>query len=504
MMLVTCYSEGYDEISATLTSLAETSYPNSHKLIVLIADGMITGSGQTQSTPEICLSLLEQDEAVQGKGEPEAFSYVAIADGQKRHNMARVYAGHYRNPGGEGGKRCPMVVIVKCGTPEEAAGPKAGNRGKRDSQLILMGFLSKVMFNERMTPLEFDLFRKMHGIMSVTPDNFEVLVMVDADTKVYPDCVDRMVSVMEHDPRVMGLCGETKIANKTESWVTAIQVFEYYISHHLAKAFESIFGGVTCLPGCFCAYRIKAPKGQNDFWVPILANPAVVEAYAENVLSTLHQKNLLLLGEDRFLSTLMLRTFPKRKMVFVPAARCKTVVPSQFTVLLSQRRRWINSTVHNLLELLFVRDLCGIFCFSMQFVIFMELIGTLVLPAAIAFTIYLCISSLLGQPATTPLILLAVILGLPAILIVFTTRKLIYVLWMAIYLCSLPIWNFVLPVYAFWHFDDFTWGQTRVVAGEIKGDAHGNKEGEFDHSQIVMKRWDEYERDRRRQLMAVL
>ena len=61
---------------------------------------------------------------------------------------------------------------------------------------------------------------------------------------------------------------------------------------------------------------------------------------------------------------------------------------------------------------------------------------------------------------------------------------------------SLPIWNFVLPAYAFWHFDDFSWGQTRVVIGE-KRDGHGDKEGEFDSSHIVMKRWAEFERDRR-------
>ena len=72
----------------------------------------------------------------------------------------------------------------------------------------------------------------------------------------------------------------------------------------------------------------------------------------------------------------MLRTFPTRKQVFVPKAACKTVVPDKFKVLLSQRRRWINSTVHNLFELVLVKDLCGTFCFSMQFVIFIELIGT--------------------------------------------------------------------------------------------------------------------------------
>jgi chitin synthase len=166
----------------------------------------------------------------------------------------------------------------------------------------------------------------------------------------------------------------------------------------MTKAFESMFGGVTCLPGCFSMYRIKAPKGASGYWVPILANPDIVEHYSENVVDTLHKKNLLLLGEDRYLTTLMLKTFPKRKNIFLPSAVCKTVVPDTFRVLLSQRRRWINSTVHNLAELVLVRDLCGTFCFSMQFVVGMELVGTLVLPAAISFTLYLIISAIIPGP----------------------------------------------------------------------------------------------------------
>ena len=244
-------------------------------------------------------------------------------------------------------------------------------------------------------------------------------------------------------------------------------------------------------------YRIKAPKGANGHWVPILANPDIIEHYSENVVDTLHKKNLLLLGEDRYLSTLMLKTFPNRKMLFVPQAVCKTVVPDSFRVLLSQRRRWINSTIHNLFELLLVSDLCGTFCFSMQFVVFMELVGTLALPAAISFTLYLIILALLGQPAVVSLILLALILGLPAVLIVMTSRKIVYVGWMFIYLFSLPIWNFVLPTYAYWHFDDFTWGETRKLEGAGKDDSHGDKEGEFDSSKITMKKWSEYERARK-------
>lgn len=46
---------------------------------------------------------------------------------------------------------------------------------------------------------------------------------MDADTKVYPDSLARMIACMSRDPYIMGLCGETKIANKGDSWVTAIQ-----------------------------------------------------------------------------------------------------------------------------------------------------------------------------------------------------------------------------------------------------------------------------------------
>lgn len=260
-----------------------------------------------------------------------------------------------------------------------------------------------------------------------------------------------------------------------------------------------MFGGVTCLPGCFSMYRIKAPKGDSGYWVPILANPDIVEHYSENVVDTLHKKNLLLLGEDRYLTTLMLKTFPKRKNIFCPQAVCKTVVPDTFGVLLSQRRRWINSTIHNLAELLLVRDLCGTFCFSMQFVVGMELAGTLVLPAAISFTLYLIIVSIIpgGTNTTIPLVLLAIVLGLPGFLIVITSRKVAYIGWMLVYLLSLPIWNGILPAYAFWHFDDFSWGQTRQIAGAKAGENHGDKEGEFDSSHIVMKRWAEFERERR-------
>lgn len=492
--LITAYSEGEEGIANTLSSIAETDYPDSRKLLFLVADGMVTGSGEAQSTPDVCVSLLEADPRF---GTPMPMSFISVAQGSKQHNMAMVYAGHYTR---SQGRRTPMIVVVKCGTPQEAKETKPGNRGKRDSQMILMNFFQRVTYNDRMTPLDFDLFRKVHSLMGVTPDFFELCLMVDADTKVYPKGVRTLVNAMMRDQLIMGACGETRIANKRASWVTAIQVYEYFISHHMVKAFESVFGGVTCLPGCFSMYRIKARKPQDNDWVPVIVKPEVTREYSQSTVTTLHQKNLLLLGEDRFLTTLLLRTFPNRKMVFVPQARCRTEVPHTFKMLLSQRRRWINSTVHNLMELVLVRDLCGTFCFSMQFVVFMDLIGTAVLPIAICLTYALAISYILNPPRSfteaIPLMLLIAVIGLPAVLILLATRKVVYTAWMLVYLIFLPVWNLILPAYSFWHFDDFSWGETRKVEGEGKDKGHLDGQGVFAAASVPLRRWQDWERSR--------
>eukprot|EP00842_Homolaphlyctis_polyrhiza_P006899 jgi/Hompol1/799/HPOL_002575-RA len=403
LVLVPCFSESEESLAKTLDSIVEADYPVSHKTILVVADGQIKGAGNNLMTHEYLIGMIDIDRRFAHEntpsGQPPEYSYVSIGEGMKRKNYARVYAGWYRssvarNPekrdptsngksaggSGRGGrvavptsdiyaKRVPIIVVHKIGTEQERAPEnmpnRPGCRGKRDSQVLLMNFLSIVMLDERMTELEFELFYKLWKIGGTHPKNYETVLMIDADTAIEPDSIRHMVASFTADPGTIAVCGETMIENKTESWVTMIQVYEYFISHSYSKAFESAFGTVTCLPGCFSMYRITAP-GENGKKIPILADATLVNNYAENVVETLHAKNLLLLGEDRYLSCLLLKLFPRRSLVFTPHAICSTTVPSTFKVLLSQRRRWINSTIHNQLELLLVRDLCGTFCISMQ------------------------------------------------------------------------------------------------------------------------------------------
>lgn len=127
IVMVPCYNEGDKELRKTICSVADTQYESKNKVMVVLADGNITGQGEAMSTPATLANILgfEIDEK-----EDPAYSYQSI--GNLRENFARVYAGVYE---AKSGKVLPYIVVVKCGAESERGGGRAGNRGKRDSQV---------------------------------------------------------------------------------------------------------------------------------------------------------------------------------------------------------------------------------------------------------------------------------------------------------------------------------------------------------------------------------
>jgi chitin synthase len=59
VLLVTCYSEDEAGLRCTCESMAATDYPDDRKLLFLVCDGIIIGSGNDKSTPDICIELME-------------------------------------------------------------------------------------------------------------------------------------------------------------------------------------------------------------------------------------------------------------------------------------------------------------------------------------------------------------------------------------------------------------------------------------------------------------
>ncbi|TFK63456.1 glycosyltransferase family 2 protein [Pluteus cervinus] len=478
---VPCYTEGEDSLRRTIDSLAALNYDDKRKLIFIICDGNIIGSGNDRTTPRIVLDILGVDPQL----DPEPLLFKSIGEGSKALNYGKIYSGLYEFEG----HVVPYMVVVKVGKPTERTKP--GNRGKRDSQILLLHYLNRVHFDAPMSPLELEIYHQMRNVIGIDPAFYEYIFTVDADTTVTPDSLNRLVASSADDSSVIGICGETKLTNEEHSWWTMIQVYEYYISHHLSKAFESLFGSVTCLPGCFTLYRIRtADKGR-----PIIISNRVIDEYAEPNVDTLHKKNLFSLGEDRFLTTLLMKHFPTFKTKFCPDAVAHTMAPESWRILFSQRRRWINSTVHNLCELVMLPELFGFCCFSMRFFVFIDLLSTLILPATVIYLGYLIVTVAIGNSAFPRLaiIMLAVVYGLQAVIFLIK-REFMLIGWMVVYIVSYPIYSFFLPIYSFWCMDEFGWGNTRVVIGEGKDKKIVmNEDEKFDESMIPLKKFSEYE-----------
>ena len=498
---IPCYTEGEDSLRKTIDSLTTQEYDDKRKLLFIVCDGMITGSGNDRPTPRIVLDIL----GVDSKVDPEPLPFHSVAEGSKQLNYAKVYSGLYECEGNV----VPYVVVVKVGRPSERSRP--GNRGKRDTQVMLMRYLNRVHFDEPMSPLELELYHHMKNVIGIDPSFYEYILMVDADTGIKADGMNRLVAAAVHDHSIIAVCGETLLENEEASWWTMVQVYEYYISHNLAKAFESLFGSVTCLPGCFSMYRIRsADKGQ-----PLFISNRIIDDYAENQVDTLHKKNLFALGEDRYLTTLLLKHFPSYRTRFRSDASATTVAPEKFSVLLSQRRRWINSTVHNLVELVMMDGLCG-FCLVRR-----------VPTDSVLDALYRVHRPARHHPLARDRRVHAVShhhgrdgrVGAAVHCARDDRRRVrsaghhlpakapVAVHWVDGHLRTLPLhlpqllayplYSFLLPIYSFWHMDDFSWGNTRVVVGE-KGNMKvvaGTDDEPFDESMIPRKRFSEYQQE---------
>jgi len=238
---VPAYTEGEDHLRKALDSLASLAYDNKKKLICVICDGMITGGGNDRPTPKIVLDILGVDPKI----DPPALPFKSVGQGNDQLNYGKCYSGLYEYEGNV----VPYIVVVKVGKQSEQLKTKPGNRGKRDSQILLMSFLNRVHHRAPMSPLELEMFHQINNIIGVDPELYEYYLNLDGDTRLEADSLNRLVASCANDAKIAGICGETSLENEGQSWWTMIQVYEYFISHNLAKAFESLFGSVTCLPG---------------------------------------------------------------------------------------------------------------------------------------------------------------------------------------------------------------------------------------------------------------
>jgi hyaluronan synthase len=150
----------------------------------------------------------------------------------------------------------------------------------------------------------------------------DILVYVDSDSFVRRDGIQKIVQGFA-DPTVAAVAGHTEVANVAENSLTRMQQARYYVAFRVIKAAESVFGSVTCCPGCFSAYRRSCLMEVLEPWL---------KQHFLGVQATF--------GDDRSLTNFLLR---KYRVVYSSEAIATTIVPEQHKKFLKQQLRWKKS-----------------------------------------------------------------------------------------------------------------------------------------------------------------
>ncbi|GFR89942.1 chitin synthase [Elysia marginata] len=180
-----------------------------------------------------------------------------------------------------------------------------------------------------------NLFKYIPERVLVQAENTYILAL-DGDVDFKPRAVQLLVDRMRKNKKVGAACGRIHpIGSGPMVWY---QIFEYAIGHWLQKAAEHMLGCVLCSPGCFSLFRGSALMDDN-----------VMRTYATRSSEARHYLQYDQ-GEDRWLSTLLLQQ--GYKMEYCAASDAGTHVPEAFREFFNQRRRWVPSTLANIMDLL--------------------------------------------------------------------------------------------------------------------------------------------------------
>ncbi|KAG2221433.1 hypothetical protein INT45_005238 [Circinella minor] len=252
ILLVPCYAEPSNIIKQTLESLARSHYDDSRKLLLFVCDGLTKGKQDSKEVHSCILELL----GYSGTDDPASQPYISLGQNRKRVNYAKVYSGYYET----GRNRVPYLVVVKVGAAREAslADCAPGNRGKRDSMVIVLGFLERCMnlASNRMTPLEYELFNQCYSVLGINPRNFKYMLVTDADTQIQGDVVQKMVSRLEKDRKMLAISGHARPANPEQNITTMLQIFPLYQTFYSGLAYEAFLGTVISINGGFVMYKL--------------------------------------------------------------------------------------------------------------------------------------------------------------------------------------------------------------------------------------------------------
>ena len=181
----------------------------------------------------------------------------------------------------------------------------------------------------------------------------EIFVFTDSDCVVEPDSISKIIEIFIAHEDVGAVSGHGRALNSTENLITKIQDSWYETQFSVKKAFESVYGAVTCVSGPLAVFRKSAiynyiPAWENDSFLGQEFKFATDRQLTGYVLGSRH------IGEElkrKYKDSEFLKeNYPTKewKIVYCKSAKVFTVVPNTFKKFIRQNIRWKKSFIRNL------------------------------------------------------------------------------------------------------------------------------------------------------------
>ena len=306
LIVVAMYNESYQHLTNTLSGVIENlpyfksaGVDPSQIACVVIVDG-IKPFLQTYQKEKVLFERFFNEDEVKNRFQVEDLEKCSFERQSEHDEFAHCFMQNFQMS--EDDENLKLVFCVK-----------QFNRRKLNTHLWFLG-----------------------GFCEVVQPRF--VMLLDVGTRPLPGSLFYLYEAMVSDMQVAGCCGEIRpISYDCWKVVVPAQVVEYKFSHMLDKALESIIGYITVLPGAFSAYRWEALQGAplwEDYFKSI-CHPELMDAFQSNIY----------LAEDR---VLCLSLVTKRNcnyiLRYVKPSIAETDVPDSISMLMAQRRRWINGS----------------------------------------------------------------------------------------------------------------------------------------------------------------
>ncbi|KAF9164822.1 hypothetical protein BGX21_000785 [Mortierella sp. AD011] len=178
-------------------------------------------------------------------------------------------------------------------------------------------------------------FGLINSIYKEYPDKTDHLfvLFIDSDIVLPASTIANFVWDMELKPNSKNLLAMTGVITVTTkediTFLNLLQDIEYVHGQFIGRAIESAVGGCVTLPGALTIFRYSAFLESYD------------EYFAERSVSDLWDFGRSHLGEDRYLTHLLMTKAARPKLIqFCHRATCKTEPVREWRNLMKQRRRW--------------------------------------------------------------------------------------------------------------------------------------------------------------------